>query len=166
MTEDQAGATRAQLEETVAELAEQIRQLKVGYLQGQKMLRVAADSERRRLRRGHKPSPGYPAQRAELEAKLDAAAAQVAEAEAGHAALTALLEQPVAPPQPQPRALTVAEARQTLRDIGAGEEALASFEADPEGMTGRLNFIRNSPLDLATKQAIINRVMGEKEADD
>ncbi len=161
VTEDQdTAAARAQLEETVAHLAEKIRQGKAGYLQGQKFLRVAAEAERRRLRKGRAPDPGYPARRAEIEAGLDATAARIAEAEAGLAGLTAILEQPVAPLQP----LTVAEAGQLLRDIGAGEQALASFEADPEGMTEGINAVRCSPLDLAVKQALIDGVPLEEVA--
>jgi hypothetical protein len=155
VTEDQDNAAaRARLEEAVAHLADQIRQGKAGYLQGQKFLRVAAEAERRRLRKGGAPDPAYPAQRAEIEAGLDATAARIAEAEAGLAKLTAILEQPAAPPQPQP--LTVAEAGQLLLDIGAGEQALASFAADPEGMTEGINAVRCSPLDLAVKQALID----------
>jgi hypothetical protein len=154
VTEDQDAAARAQLEETVARLAEKIRQGKAEYLRGQKFLRFAAEAERRRLRKGRPPNPAYPADRAELEAGLDATAARIAEAEAGLAGLTAILEQPAVPAQPRP--LTVAEAGQLLRDIGAGEQALASYEADPEGMTEGINAVRCSPLDLAVKQALID----------
>jgi hypothetical protein len=50
VTEDQDDGARAHLEESIVNLAEQIRQGNVKYLQGQKMLRVAAGAERRRER--------------------------------------------------------------------------------------------------------------------
>jgi len=67
-------------------------------------------------------------------------------------------------PQAAPGRLTIKQAEQFLRDTGAGDEALASFRAQPEEMTRLLNEVIASPLDLAVKQAIIADVYASEDA--
>jgi hypothetical protein len=56
---------------------------------------------------------------------------------------------------PQYQPLTQEQAGQMLRDINAGDEALASFRDHPEEMTALINSVRTSPLDMDTKLALI-----------
>jgi hypothetical protein len=56
---------------------------------------------------------------------------------------------------PQYEPLTQEQVGQLLRDIGAGDEAMASFRDHPEKMTALINSARTSPLDMGTKLALI-----------
>src|SRR6266851_4489126 len=111
-------------------LAALITQGRRDYLRGQKLLTAARNSEKRRLRRGHGPSPEISAQRENLEQQLDAIAASVRYAEAMLAArAVAAGRDPLTPPQ----------AEQLLLAIGASEASLALFRAEPEETTAMLN---------------------------
>jgi len=56
---------------------------------------------------------------------------------------------------PRYEPLTPEQTWQLLLKIKAPEEALANFRANPQKMTEGINSIRTSPLDIATKRAII-----------
>ena len=57
--------------------------------------------------------------------------------------------------EPQYAPLTQEQVGQLLRDIGAGDGALASFRDHPEKMTALINSVRTSPLGMETKLALI-----------
>jgi hypothetical protein len=56
---------------------------------------------------------------------------------------------------PQYEPYTQEQVGQLLRDIGAGDKALASFRENPGKMTELINSARTSPLDMETKLALI-----------
>ncbi len=56
---------------------------------------------------------------------------------------------------PQYMPLTQAQVGQLLLSIGAPDEALASFRANPVEMTALINSVRTSPLPMDTKLALI-----------
>jgi hypothetical protein len=56
---------------------------------------------------------------------------------------------------PQYEPLTQEQVGQLLRDINAGDEALANFLDHPEEMTALINGVRTSPLSMETKLALI-----------